>query len=104
MVVVVAAVGVASVAAIRQRDRNKQVMWSINADLHNLATAQEAYFADYATYTTDLSGAYRNYHGSTVRVLRADAISWEAIATHPGTRLACTSSTVRKNWSPPVCK
>ena len=105
--VAVVALGAAIVKITRENDRRKDVMQAINSDLHNIATSQEAYFADYSTYATELSAQqYRATHGATVRILRADATSWAAAATHPGTPLTCTSVTVRKvsSWWPPVCE
>ena len=104
--IAVLAVAGGGVAAIRQRDHNKQVMFAIYADLHNLATSQQAHFADNATYALDVSmNGFRPTHGATVQIIRADSTSWEATATHPETKLICTTSFKKGvNWAPPVCK
>jgi hypothetical protein len=105
-VVAVVALAAATVKVIRARDRHKEVMRAVYSDLHNIAVAQEAYFTDNGSYGMDVSlNGGRPMHGSTVRIVRADATSWEATATHPGTSMTCTSTKVRKdNWGPPVCK
>jgi hypothetical protein len=103
-------VGGASAAAIRQREHNKHVMRAIWSDLHNLAVAQEAYFADNAAYSGVITPVnYGIGNGSVIRLVSATDTSWEATATHPGTALVCTSTAMKKgkvwkSWYPPVCK
>jgi hypothetical protein len=99
-------VGGGAVVAVRQRDHNKQVMRSIWSDVHNLSTAQEAYFADHGTYSKDLARVqYGIRNGSVIRLVSANDTSWAATATHPGTSRVCSSSKVKgKNWGMPDCR
>jgi hypothetical protein len=73
------------------RERNKAVMFALYTDVHDLALAQAAYFADHATFAGDAGLlAYRASRGSTVRVTLGTDTSWSAAATHPRTARTCT--------------
>ncbi len=60
---------------------------AMKSDLRNLVTAEEAYFADSATYThtPDLSSSY----GVTFTLGRVTKTGWSATATHTDTDLVC---------------
>jgi type II secretory pathway pseudopilin PulG len=61
--------------ALEQTDKAYQVQ--AEADLRNASNAEEAYFAENGTYTTDLAGAGFNPSGDvTVSVLQADAVGF----------------------------
>lgn len=85
---VVAAIVALLVAAIRKK--NKDTMFALYADMHNLMVTQTAYYTDHAAYATDLSDRYRPTRGSTVRIDSASDTSWSATLTHPRTAKVCT--------------
>jgi hypothetical protein len=99
-------IGAVTIGIVRKRDQEKKVLWSLRADLHNMATAQEAYYFDHGTYGLDVANnGWRSWHGSSVELRSADSMTWSATATHPGTHKTCTSSGTRgKQWDVPVCK
>jgi hypothetical protein len=82
------------------------VRWAMYADLHNIATAQEAYFHDHGSYGTDVSfNGGRPRNGSNAHVVAASATTWEAVATHPQSPLTCSIAGKRgETWTRPVCK
>jgi len=66
----------------------------MKTDLRNFATAQESYFYDHATYSSDPATVYaRGFETSkdvTLIVNEATASGWSATATHPGTPAGCS--------------
>ena len=57
---------------------------SLKGDLRNLATAEEAYFFQWAAYTADTTKLiYRTTNGVQLTIVGATAGGWAAIATHP---------------------
>jgi hypothetical protein len=99
-------IGAIAIGVVRKRESDRKVLWSLRADLHNMATAQEAYYFDNGRYGLDVTqNGWRSWHGSTVRLLTADSTTWTATATHPGTSKVCTSRGTRgKQWDVPVCQ
>ena len=91
-VVLVAGIAIAIVAIVivRVRERNKETMWAMYADIHNVATSQAAYYNDYARFSANLTGRYRPTHGATVRIVSASDTSWAAVARHPRTSKTCS--------------
>jgi prepilin-type N-terminal cleavage/methylation domain-containing protein len=64
--------------------KGKAEATALREDLRNLATAQEAYFYDYAVYATGTPLlSYSPSPGVTVTISTADATGWSAVATHP---------------------
>jgi hypothetical protein len=70
----------------REGDPNIAAM---KADLRNLVTAEESYFADHVTYTTNLGSGFQASAGVTVTVNRATGTGWSASASHNGTSKTC---------------
>lgn len=69
---------------------NRPDLATAASDLRNLVTAQEAYFAEYARYATDLSATqFRASAGHTVRLLRAGANGYGAELTGPAIAGSC---------------
>lgn len=64
------------------RARDKAYQAQMQNDLHNLATAQEAYFDDHQTYTTSVSEMNLNLSAGVSMSLAADATGWSAKASH----------------------
>ena len=86
LLIVVVIIGILAAVAIPKfaNTKGKANAATIKSDLKNLATAQEAYFYDNATYataTTDLD--YRTSSGVIVTMGTATSSGWSASATHP---------------------
>lgn len=92
MVATLVALAAATLASVLVRERNKKTMFALYADVHNLATAQTAYYADNRRYATELPGSYQPTHGARVVISAANDTSWSAAATHPATSKVCTIS------------
>lgn len=71
--------------------REKAFMATMKSDLRNLASAEEAYFYDYATYTATIGNlvSYRPSTGVTVTVTEATLSGWSATAQHPNSTRQC---------------
>lgn len=85
LIVVVIIAILASIAIPKFRNtKGKALAAALRADLRNLATAQEAYFYDNATYsTTTTTLAYISSPGSVVNITTANGTGWSAAVTHP---------------------
>ncbi len=86
LLIVVVIIGILAAIAIPKFKTTKGRAYaaSIRGDLHNLATAEEAYFFQTASYTADTTRlVYRTTNGVQVTIVEATAGGWAAIATHP---------------------
>lgn len=86
LLIVVVIIGILAAIAVPKftSTKGKAYAASLKADLRNLATAQEAYFYQWATYSTDsLAMNYRTTNGTQLSIVTATAGGWAAIATHP---------------------
>jgi len=86
LLIVVVIIGVLAAIAIPkfQSTKGKANAATLKADLRNLATAQEAYYYDYNTYTTDLVGLRLTLStGVSVTWGTVNAAGWGAKLTHP---------------------
>ena len=86
LLIVVVIIGILAAIAIPKFKTTKGRAYaaSIRGDLHNLATAEEAYFFQTASYTADTTRlVYRTTNGVQVTIIEATAGGWAAIATHP---------------------
>ena len=85
LLLVVVVIGILAAIAIPKfaNSKGKAYAASLKSDLHNLTTAQESYFYDHATYTTDVSNLrYQLSPGVTVDIVEASGAGWLAKATH----------------------
>ena len=93
LMVVVVIIGIlASVVVPRwQVTREKAFVASMKADLRNLASAEEAYFYDYATYTTNVSAlpTFSLSRGVNVVVNESSIGGWSATASHSNSPRQC---------------
>ncbi len=92
LLIVVVIIGILAAIAIPKfaNTKEKAYVASMKADLRNLVTAQEAYFADnvtYATTTTNLS--YGISAGNTVTVTAATGTGWSATSKNTATTKTC---------------
>jgi type IV pilus assembly protein PilA len=84
LMIVIAIIGILAAIAIPQfaAYRERAFVSALNSDAHNLANAQEAYFADNDTYSTNstvlLNGLYggRLSQNTTIDQWAADAVSF----------------------------
>lgn len=95
LLIVVVIIGILAAIAIPKFANSKEQAYitAMRGDLRNLATAQEAYFADhngaYATSTTALGSNYRSSSGVTVTIYSVSGPSWRGRATHNRTSVTC---------------
>ncbi len=94
LVLVVVIIGILAAIAIPKFGNTKEKAYvaGMKADLRNLVTAQEAYFAEYVTYAP--STANLNYNvstGNTINLISitASGTGWSATATNSGTAHTC---------------
>lgn len=86
LLIVVVIIGILAAIAIPkfQNTKGKANAAALKTDLRNLATAEEAYFFEYAVYTDDVSKlSYRNSPGVVLSVVEATSSGWSALGTHP---------------------
>lgn len=86
LLIVVVIIGILAAIAIPkfQNTKGKANAAALKSDLRNLATAQEAYFYDYATYAGDPTMlSYSHSPGVILSITEATSSGWSAIATHP---------------------
>jgi type IV pilus assembly protein PilA len=95
LLIVVVIIGILAAIAIPKfaNTKEKAYIASMKADLRNLITAQEAYFADnnssYAASTGAMGTNYRASAGVTVVISNTTNTGWQASATHPSTAKTC---------------
>ncbi len=94
LILVVVIIGILAAVAIPKFGNTKEKAYvaGMKADLRNLVTAQEAYFAEYVTYAPSLSNL--NYNVSTGNTLNLISITstgtgWSATASNSGTAHTC---------------
>lgn len=103
LIIVVVIIGILASIAIPKFGNTKEKAYvaGMKADLRNLVTAQEAYFAEYVTYastTTNLN--YNVSTGNTVNLTSSTGQGWAATATNTGTTHTC--GIFIGNATPPV--
>jgi len=93
LLVVVVIIGIlASVVVPRwQSTREKAFVAAMKSDLRNLASAEEAYFYDYATYTTNVSAlpTFSLSRGVAVVVNQSTIGGWSATVSHANSARQC---------------
>ena len=86
LLIVVVIIGILAAMAIPKfmNTKGKANFAAMKSDLHNLTTAQEAYFYDHAAYSTVLDSMnFKGSPGDQVVITEADQNGWSATATHP---------------------
>jgi len=100
LLIVVVIIGILAAIAIPKfsNTKEKATRSAMISDLRNLATAQEAFFADsskYATsYGTTIATGQVNFTPSKANVLKivsADGSGWAATVTNPGYKAGASS-------------
>ncbi|MFI5281129.1 MAG: type IV pilin protein [Gemmatimonadales bacterium] len=92
LLIVVVIIGILAAIAIPKFGSTKEKAYiaSMKADLRNLVTAEESYFADNVTYTTTIGNlSYSVSAGNTVAIGSANGTGWAATAKNNGTTTTC---------------
>jgi prepilin-type N-terminal cleavage/methylation domain-containing protein len=93
LLIVVVIIGILAAIAIPKfaNTKEKAYLSAMKSDLRNLAAAEEAYFADYLTYTSSTAAPldYNPSQGVTVTPTAATGTGWAATAAHSGTTKTC---------------
>lgn len=95
LLIVVVIIGMLAAIAIPKFGSTKEKAYTstMKSDLRNLATAQESYWNDYATYYSgSIPSAALIYTASpsvTITIAAATSGGWAATAVHSGTLVQC---------------
>lgn len=108
LLIVVVIIGILAAIAIPKFSNTKEKAYiaTMKADLRNLVTAQEAYFADHSTYTTAFTtDQYQTSSGVTVGSIATGAGTFTAVASYSGgTTRTCTITVgTGDNDGEPIC-
>ena len=118
LLIVVVIIGILAAIAIPKFANTKQKAFqaSMEEDLRNLVTAEEAYFSTYATYTSTTTAMNATQSpGNTITVASASATGWAATVTNAnitgtnGTPSTChvavgsAETTTTQNEGAPYC-
>jgi type IV pilus assembly protein PilA len=114
LLIVVVIIGILAAIAIPKfaNTKEKAYIAGMKADLRNLVTAQEAYFADNVTYATTTANLNYNVSaGNTVSVTSATGTGWAATSTNNATTKTCgifvgsaTPPVTGQSEGAPVCQ
>ncbi len=92
LIIVVVIIGILASIAIPKFGNTKEKAYvaGMKADLRNLVTAEEAYFAEYVTYATATSNLNYNVStGNTITLGTTTGTGWNATASNTGTAHTC---------------
>jgi prepilin-type N-terminal cleavage/methylation domain-containing protein len=91
LMIVIVIIGILASMAVSTWQHHKEdaIIAGMKSDLRNLATAEEAYLADNATYTSDTDDLSIRLSPNVVVTLQADLTGWTAKTTHPATAKEC---------------
>jgi len=114
LLIVVVIIGILAAIAIPKfaNTKEKAYIAGMKADLRNLVTAQEAYFADNVTYASVLSNLNYNVSaGNTVAISSATGTGWAATSKNNATTKTCgifvgsaTAPITGQNEGAPACQ
>jgi prepilin-type N-terminal cleavage/methylation domain-containing protein len=99
LMVVVDIVGILAAVAIPEfRYQDKAFQARVMSDLRNAATAQESYFADQLTYSSNCLAlpGFKVSAGVTFTTCNGNAQTYLMTATHPSTPMVCTYDSTAK--------
>jgi prepilin-type N-terminal cleavage/methylation domain-containing protein len=86
LLIVVVIIGILAAIAIPkfQATKGKAYFAGMRSDLHNLTTAEEAYFYDHSVYTASLDSLkFQPSRGDTVTITEATVSGWSATSQNP---------------------
>jgi type IV pilus assembly protein PilA len=86
LLVVVVIIGILAAISIPKfrATKNKANYAALKSDLKNLSTAEEGFFYDFRTYSTNLDSLrVKTSHGVVITIVEATSAGWSATAYHP---------------------
>jgi prepilin-type N-terminal cleavage/methylation domain-containing protein len=86
LLIVVVIIGILAAIAVPkfQATKGKAYFAGMRSDLHNLTTAQEAYFYDHSAYTSTMDSLpFKPTKGDSVTIVEATASGWSATSQNP---------------------
>src|ERR1700749_4697744 len=86
LLIVVVIIGILAAIGVPkfQATKGKAYFAGMRSDLHNLTTAQEAYFYDHSSYSNSLDSVkFQPTKGDTVTIVEATASGWSATSQNP---------------------
>lgn len=86
LLIVVVIIGILAAIAVPkfQATKGKAYFAGMRSDLHNLTTAEEAYFYDHSAYSTSLdSVSFKPSKGDSVTITEATVSGWSATSQNP---------------------
>ena len=91
LMIVIVIIGILASMAVSTWQSHKEdaIVAGMKSDLRNLATAEEAYLADNAAYTSDTGDLDFRLSPNVVVTLQANPAGWTAKTTHPATAKEC---------------
>lgn len=94
LLIVVVIIGILAAIAIPKfaNTKEKAFFAAMKSDLRNLAVAQEGYFGEWNTFTTNKTGLnFRESSGvtATINVVAGPPIGWSATTSHVSTASSC---------------
>jgi type IV pilus assembly protein PilA len=91
LMIVIVIIGIlASMAVAAWRNQKEEaIVAGMKSDLRNLAAAQESFYVDNSTYTSDTDDLEFRSSPDVVVTLQADPNGWAANTTHPTTTREC---------------
>jgi type IV pilus assembly protein PilA len=91
LLIVVVIIGILASIAIPKfaNTKEKAYLASMRADLRNLVTAEEAYFADSVKYTSNLGTQYNTTTGVVGPTIQVTGDGWTATVSHTTTTKTC---------------
>ena len=95
LLIVVVIIGILAAIAIPKfaNTKEKAYVASMKADLKNLVNAQEAFFADNNTYSSDKAALKASESpGNTISIGAATATGWSATVVNPAVKTAGTKT------------
>ena len=92
LLIVVVIIGILASIAIPKfaTTKEKAIITSMKSDLRNLVTAEESYFADNVSYTSNLGTSFSSSAGVTVTINGPTGKGWSASASHASSTKTCT--------------
>ena len=108
LLIVVVIIGLLAAIALPKFGFTKERAYvsTMKSDLRNLATAQEAYWNDYATYYAGSVPSsqllYKPSPNVTITIAEASSGGWSASSAHVGTPVTCAIYTGSASALPPA--
>lgn len=91
LMIVIVIIGILAAMAVATWHNRKEeaIIAGMKSDLRNLASAEESYYVDNATYTSNADDLEFRSSPDVVVTLQADVDGWTAKLTHPSAAKEC---------------